>query len=188
MGIEEAPNDRMAVRRLDTRRGQPRRSRAIDPRDPDSLELAERISAGSIRQDPDVILLFADTTCDRRPAKPTALGAIVLRYPAPANELPGVGHAGTGPRSGKRRRERPTTNGHVLLRRTGRAMIRRAVAGIEAERGDADLDRGRRTPMAKSNPRRGRKPASRSSATPASLRQAVDSGDWPPRRPGRPSS
>ena len=83
LGIEEAPNDRMAVRRLE-RGGVNLVVSAIDPRDPDSLELLSYLRRKHSRIP--TLLLFADATCEKA-REATRAGATVLRYPAPATEL-----------------------------------------------------------------------------------------------------
>jgi two-component system response regulator HydG len=81
--IEEAANDRAALRRVE-RGGVNLIIAAIDPTDPDSLELL-----GYVRRKHSgipAILLFADPTCSRG-REALRLGATVLRYPTPATEL-----------------------------------------------------------------------------------------------------
>ncbi len=82
-GIEEAANDRAALRQVE-RGGVDLVLSAVDPADPDALELTlyVRRKHGKVP----VILLFANPCCERA-REATRLGAAVLRYPAPANEL-----------------------------------------------------------------------------------------------------
>ena len=83
LGIEEAPNDRMAVRRLE-RGGVNLVVSAIDPADPDALELLTYLRRKHSRIP--TLLLFADATCEKAREAARA-GATVLRYPTPATEL-----------------------------------------------------------------------------------------------------
>ena len=108
---------------------------AVDPADPDALELTSYLRRKHTKVP--VILLFANPSCDRA-REATRLGAAVLRYPAPANELratvtqalPGPG--ATTPRRRSRRpwpsRRPPPTTGRRPrstptggCRRSGRA-------------------------------------------------------------------
>ncbi len=82
-GIEEAANDRAALRRVE-RGNVGLIISAVDPADPDALELTSYIRRKHAKVP--VILLFANPSCDRA-REATRLGAAVLRYPAPANEL-----------------------------------------------------------------------------------------------------
>ena len=82
-GIEEAANDRAALRRVE-RGNVGLVLSAVDPADPDALELTSYLRRKHTRVP--VILLFANPSCERA-REATRLGAAVLRYPAPANEL-----------------------------------------------------------------------------------------------------
>jgi two-component system response regulator HydG len=82
-GIEEAANDRAALRRVE-RGSVGLVLSAVDPADPEALELTSYLRRKHPRVP--VILLFANPACDRA-REATRLGATVLRYPAPAIEL-----------------------------------------------------------------------------------------------------
>src|ERR1700712_4997598 len=81
--IEDAPNDRAAVRRLE-RGGVNLVVSAIDPADPDSLELLSYLRRKHSKVP--TLLLFADATCEKA-REASRAGATVLRYPTPATEL-----------------------------------------------------------------------------------------------------
>ncbi len=83
LGLEEAPNDRIAVRRLE-RGGVQLVISAVDPADPDALELLAYLRRKHTRVP--TLLLFADASCGKA-REATRLGGIVVRYPAPATEL-----------------------------------------------------------------------------------------------------
>jgi two-component system response regulator HydG len=82
-GIEEAANDRAALRRVE-RGNVGLVISAVDPADPEALELTSYLRRKHSRVP--VLLLFANPACDRA-REATRLGATVLRYPAPAMEL-----------------------------------------------------------------------------------------------------
>jgi DNA-binding NtrC family response regulator len=82
-GIEEVANDRSALRRVE-RGGVGLILSAIDPADPDSLELLAYVRRKHTHVP--AVLLFADPSCNRA-REATRLGATVLRYPTPATEL-----------------------------------------------------------------------------------------------------
>ena len=81
--IEDVPNDRAAVRRLE-KGGVHLVIASVDPADPDALELLSYVRRKHSKIP--VLLLFNNVACDR--ARESArMGATVLRYPTPANEL-----------------------------------------------------------------------------------------------------
>ena len=82
-GIEEAANDRAALRQVE-RGSVGLVLSAVDPADPDAMELTSYLRRKHSKVP--VILLFANPSCDRA-REATRQGATVLRYPAPANEL-----------------------------------------------------------------------------------------------------
>ncbi len=82
-GIEEAANDRAALRRVE-RGSVGLVISAVDPADPEVLELTSYVRRKHPRVP--ILLLFANPACDRA-REATRLGATVLRYPAPAMEL-----------------------------------------------------------------------------------------------------
>ncbi len=81
--IEDAQNDRAAVRRLE-RGGIHLVISAVDPVDPDALELLSYLRRKHAKTP--ILLLFPNLTCDRA-REATKLGGTVLRYPTPATEL-----------------------------------------------------------------------------------------------------
>ena len=81
--IEDVPNDRVAVRRLE-RGGVHLVISAVDPADPDALELLSYLRRKHVKTP--VLLLFTSLTCERA-REATKLGGTVLRYPTPATEL-----------------------------------------------------------------------------------------------------
>jgi two-component system response regulator HydG len=85
-GIEEAANDRAALRRVE-RGSVGLVMSAVDPADPEALELASYLRRKHPRVP--VLLLFANPSCERA-REATRMGATVLRYPAPALELRGA--------------------------------------------------------------------------------------------------
>ncbi len=82
-GIEEAANDRAALRRVE-RGNVGLVISAVDPADPEALELTSFLRRKHSRVP--ILLLFANPACDRA-REAIRLGATVLRYPAPAMEL-----------------------------------------------------------------------------------------------------
>jgi two-component system, NtrC family, response regulator HydG len=82
-GLEDAPNDRAAVRRVD-RGGIHLVISGVDPNDPDALELLAYLRRKHSKVP--VILLFSNSGCDKA-REASRLGATVLRYPAPATEF-----------------------------------------------------------------------------------------------------
>jgi DNA-binding NtrC family response regulator len=82
-GIEEAANDRAALRRVE-RGNVGLVISAVDPADPEALELTSYLRRKHPRVP--ILLLFANPACDRG-REATRLGATILRYPAPAMEL-----------------------------------------------------------------------------------------------------
>ncbi len=82
-GIEEAANDRAALRRVE-RGSVGLVISAVDPADPEALELTSYLRRKHPRTP--ILLLFSNPSCDRA-REAIRLGATVLRYPAPAMEL-----------------------------------------------------------------------------------------------------
>jgi two-component system, NtrC family, response regulator HydG len=82
-GLEDAANDRIAVRRVD-KGGIHLVISGVDPDDPDALELLAYLRRKHSKIP--VILLFSNSGCDKA-REASRLGATVLRYPAPATEF-----------------------------------------------------------------------------------------------------
>jgi DNA-binding NtrC family response regulator len=82
-GLEDAVNDRVAVRRVD-KGGVHLVISGVDPNDPDALELLAYLRRKHSKIP--VILLFSNSGCDKA-REAARLGATVLRYPAPATEF-----------------------------------------------------------------------------------------------------
>jgi DNA-binding NtrC family response regulator len=82
-GLEDAANDRVAVRRVD-KGGIHLVISGVDPDDPDALEFLAYLRRKHSKIP--VILLFSNSGCDKA-REATRLGATVLRYPAPATEF-----------------------------------------------------------------------------------------------------
>jgi DNA-binding NtrC family response regulator len=113
--IEDASNDRTAVRRLE-RGGVHLVISAVDPADPDALELLSYLRRKHTKVP--ILLLFANVTCDRA-REATKLGGTVLRYPTPANELRAAVTQALEPSDEERSAApsptaQPSSNGHHL--------------------------------------------------------------------------
>ena len=102
--IEEAANDRAALRRVE-RGNVGLVISAVDPADPEALELTSYLRRKHPRVP--VLLLFANPACDRA-REATRLGATVLRYPAPGDGAAGLGDAGPPGLDGRKARDSRT--------------------------------------------------------------------------------